>query len=793
MRKMLALLGAISLSASSAATVVACSNKTTTNEEQDNREFNNSLNNLQGSAAILTKQIIMADQNNFSLGAINNTLDGKSAEQTLKNLGIDFEQNDRGLEQGSVVGELTNRYFGTGVSLNDATLSDNLKVNGRLGNGKGAISEMLPEEILGIDGDKISNTLTMVMSIAPTLSTQMLTTLLGSLGSVVQIPELKDIAGIPVDVISLAIELILKNPKVTQTIEETIDGMDVTKYLGELSVKNIDTAMYSALVNSIGKIMNYEKFKAFDYNDDASISQNLGKGFGQVLDLIVNKEVQSNQVIIKEYSLTENAEKIVDIATEIIRMVQLLQLKLSLFDDGKVIEPKDSKHLFSDKQTNNEYVNQVFETATEVKVADKFENGNLNIKYLLSSIKYYLGNIGEGDPNGYKLQKFINIMFPVFVEPKNISAVTSEKGNGGAVADMLLPIIEKYVTPEFVSMIYDKIKDQLPSMVAGIITEEKLQKVLTPSNVYGLIPSIFFSLGNGGKITQVESMLKAGFWFMGGIVFNILPKIIKDPYNVIYKGDLKNDMNIEIAGVNLFDTLIDLIPNGREKVEEWFGDKPLNLQTLATTPINKFIGKKLPIANYYTTLGFTELIKDITSDFSVDENQTLKQLENYGIRFEDIKELVRMIIGKEGEKNLISKILEDLPNVAEILGVSKEGAIEGSVWEFLVNKFFMPKHNENLPSPDLLKELITGIAKVYKKVDQPTNYKDEFVELFESEDMYRFEFSQVQNFAKTNAIKSQTLVANYIDAKSKKETKYTIKYERETKFEIFKITDISKK
>ncbi|WP_026389210.1 MOLPALP family lipoprotein [[Acholeplasma] multilocale] len=804
MKKMLALLGAVALTASSAATVVACSNETS--QETDQREFNNSQNNLQGSAAALAKQMIIADQNGFSLNSINNTLSGKSAQSVLEQMGMTFESNDRGLEEGAILEDLTNRYFGSGIDLEEVNVNG-INLDGKLGNGKGSISQILPDDVLGMSGDELSQMLSMIMTIIPTISTGMLNTLLGALGSIIDLPELKDIAGIPTEIISLALELMLKNDKVLEKLEKIITEMDILEYAADVSIKNIDSALTIALTNGITMIMNPD-YEPLDYATNDDIETNAMASLGGILSGILNggDEASNSEVnsVIENFSLVDDIDYYSAILAQFMRAITLFQFKLSLFDDSKEVykegeTPKTRENLFSKDLKNTDYISKVFKVEDDsATIGTEFSSGNINFKYLLSSIKYYLGNISDSekaDPKGYGLQKFINILIPLTVKPKNIGDLKTmdfhTSGIMNAIGGLLYSVIDSG-GETVINLIYGL----LPDAAKSLISEANFKKTITGDNLLTLIGSFVYALGNGGEAPTLKPFAKSitGLGFVLDLAWGTMPKLIKNTFESIYSGDFKKESYIGISalglGIDLYETIIGLIPNGKEKVDEIFGDKPLNLITLANTPLDKFIGSKPSIASYYTSLSITELINDISKDFDIDENATYAKLENYSIRFTDILSLVKVIIGENGEKNLISKILEDLPNLVEHLGIKDGVAQSGSVWELLVNKFFQPNHNSELPSPDLLKELLTAVARIYKKIDQPTDFKDDFVELFDNDNAFEFNFSNPVKFDDV-AIKGQTLKTAYTDENGQVQN-YTFKYERETKFAVFKLVEITK-
>ncbi|WP_027063008.1 MOLPALP family lipoprotein [Mesoplasma seiffertii] len=710
MKKMLAVLGAVSLTASSSVAVVACTPKVKDQDKApDPSTYNNSLANLQGSAALVAKKAILADQHGYSFQTLQNKMGIKLAEKQVNSLNMDgkqFDSKDRGLDEFSTVNELESRYFGNNNSLSKTELTENINLKGKLGNGKGAVAQAVPENIAGI--------LELAMSILPSLTTEVLTNLVGSLGPIVKLPDLNQTLGSQlVSVISSVAKLTLTASK--ETINKAIDSIDVVQETQSVSVENLTGAMLISLSNGIAllKDPNYELLKV---SSDAEIKAGMSKSAKTIIGLLSSKtEFEVSQTD----SIIDSIPQYLKVIQQFIKMAQFLQMSLSLYDSTKSSLVTDGNHLFSTAKTNAQYYD---ENIKGKKVSEKFVSSSINLKYLLTSLKYHLGSINsENDPDGRKLQKLIFILFGdgnTFtrkggLRPKVTHTLNFKEKNASAATNFVYYVVQELLTDEILGNLYQTIKDINVPVIGSItsLKKEEFIQLFRDEQFYFLIGNIFYALtndlgvfdANGSPLNQILSKLNV---LAATAVY--FPKYLTgNLFSSLYKGNFKTEFIIElkaiitVARINVWDKLPENIKNS---VDGFLGgaEVPMNLQSVLSKSLKSLIGKtdtQATLGDYYLKLTIPELINDITNDFGIDETKTLKNLQTYGIYFDDFKTLFNQFIlnnkyvdsqGKEHTGNLVSQIVENLPDLFNILGFSKNGVIKGSLWEFVIKHFLAP-------------------------------------------------------------------------------------------------------
>ncbi|WP_026389207.1 MOLPALP family lipoprotein [[Acholeplasma] multilocale] len=810
MKKLLTILGAISITASSAAMVVACSD--TAKADNDKMKFSNSQNNLEGSAASIAKQIIMADQNKYDLSSLNNYLGELNAFDTFKGMGIELDANDYNVESNSDLSMLNKNYFGEALNLSDTEI-EGVDLSGSLGDGSGAIENIMGESILGIPSKQFSGMLKSVMVILPTLTTDILNSMIPGLSGNINLLDenTKEAMGKVIDFMS-------NNPEIKSTINKTIDEIDVIKYFEDrpaqelvddgweevlkdteaVKVGQIDSALLVSLINTIFAITKPGS-EPIEFNTSNSLDPNVltGKIMKLLMDLMQKPEADSTNIDLND---TEN---VLNISKHIIRTVTLLQYKISLFDETKdIIQPIDANHLFSNKKTNTEYMRDEFFGRNE-EITSIFKKGGLNLEYIIGTLKYYLGSADkERDPKGYRIQKLINILLPIGEEFKGESFEGPENTNflmfmisnfapiifSGMLSSQGVPDIlgNLYITVE------ELLKTKLGMDLSDVVSSDDFTSVIS-SHIGTVLFDINHSLNTGEPITSINIMLEDLFkndtTGIGKLAIGIIGNLplIEDLFTFLYSGDLKS-----LIGMISKETV--------DSIDSIFGsNKPLNLITILDTPLDKMIGKEVPIGSHYTEMSVGQIIDQLAADLGVDEMIKLKDVEYSSIHFKDINLLVNKIFentytdaeGNKNTGNAISQILNKPQDIDIILGFINGKIIPDSIWEVLVNKFLKPINEKNGETIDNLSLYGKLISKIYNNLDKAKDYSEQFIKEFTDNSKFKFTFKDLNKFDKV-AIKGQTLIVEYTNDKNEIDV-YIFKYERSEKNGDFKMLEISKK
>ncbi|AUF83343.1 MOLPALP family lipoprotein [Mesoplasma syrphidae] len=711
MKKMLAVLGAVSLAASSSVTVVACTPKIEEpSTTPDPSTYNNSLANLQGSAALVAKKAILADQHRYSYQTLQNKMGIKLAEKQVNSLNMDgkvFDNKDRGLDEYSTVSELESRYFGTNTSLLKTELTDNINLNGNLGNGKGAVSQAVPENIAGI--------LELVMQILPVLSTESINSLVGGLGPILKLPDLNDTLGSNiVSAISLAAKIVLDNS--SDLINKEIESMNVVEETQNVSLENLTGAMFISLTNGIAFLKD-STHKTLTISSDEEIKQNLASA---AKIIVQSGSAKSSLGNLDMDSIIKNIPQYIKAIKEFVKMAQLLQMSLSLYDSTKNVNVIDGNHLFDSNTTNGDYYKNNIKGK---KVSTTFASSNINLKYILTALKYHVGSLNsKEDPEGRNFQK---LLFALFGDDNSITVTSGwfpkvnntfdfKNKNASSGTNFIYYVIQELLTDEILESVHKAIKDIKVPVIGSItsMTKEDFIKMIRDDQFYYLIGNLFYALSNDkGVIDASKGPLNQILSKLNGLAATAIyfPKYMTENlYSSLYRGNFKTDFSLDfkvlgvtVSSINVWEKLPENIQN---TVNDFLGgsDVPMNIKSVLNKSLGSFIGKTDSqgiLGEHYLKLTIPELINDITGDFGIDETKTLKNLQSYGIYIEDFKSLFNNHIlnnkyvdsqGKEHMGNIVSQIVENLPELFNILGINKDGVTEGSVWEFIVNHFLAP-------------------------------------------------------------------------------------------------------
>ncbi|WP_031543113.1 MOLPALP family lipoprotein [Mesoplasma photuris] len=746
MKKLLALLGVVSLVASSSALVVSCTDKKTDNQnEKDNEKENIDIKDSQEiktSAALIAKQLILADQKQYDLSLLKQKYAEAKVSDSLQ--GIDKKiviKNDRLLNR-----DLIEKYFDYSTTTGDFSEFIDLNLSGRKGNELGDLYNLLPENIMGMNKDSIFNIMNIVIDVLPTLSTDTLSALLGSIS--INIDDLTSM-------LKSSGQGLINNELSENDFQSIINDINVFDKIGNLNIKQADNILWISMFNAINLIINPNS-KTYSYDSDDSIKESLSMVGLDLLNNIKNKNSSaSNQ--------SKNSIQIYGkVFTEILTAISMIQLKLQLFEYDKAFQPIDSLHLFNGEESNSEFLNRMY-FGREESFNDylKNEDFQLNIKFVLKELSYYLGNINKDkDPNGYILQRGINILFGVQTEVKVKGDVTMEKANGGPIAAIFAPVLKSLITDETIDMIWN----QIPGYVSWLTSKAAVARALDTDMLYGLLASVIYGLSNDTEIKGLKVMTDE----ISSLVWIAITKIglIEKPFSTLYKGDLRTDGVISVAGnalINIYDKLVEQIPNGAEVITKLFGDKPINLTTLFEIKLKDLIGIESKSKDSYLSQSLTDLINKVSDDLNLNKINEPSDNQKYQISLKELQNIFKNFLNGKSISEIFESIKPILKPDDQSTDLIKEiaGILE-NIWKSLNAN---DENDENIKSMD--KDFKEQNIKIIKESLIQVNAKD----IYQKGD----------------------LSINYVNIDENKTYTYTFEYVKKSQNDNFIITKINKK
>lgn len=687
MKKLLAILGATSLIASTGATVVACgplSNAT----PPDFSKFNNSLPNMQGAASSWMKQLILSDQYGLSIPVMNNSLGKLDAQKIVKtNTGLDFDANDFGFGKDPNLNDLTDQYFGPGMKLDDISLiGEKIDLTGNKGENHDQLWKFLKDKF-GVDlGDTADLITGIIGNILPSLNggtlvdliDQILPGLNGSLEGMLGLDKTL------IELISMACKAIFTNEKLMTEVGTMVDSFDIGTIYSDLKVGDISSVSMISLSNAIGLFVSPDYEVSKIASEDVANSQKIagylkksGENLGTSLATILFPEegdtssAKSNILDVDLFtnSLEKNIVRYTSAVANLFQFLELIQLQFSLFDFAKDFSPTDANCLFVEEEPTKETLKKVLgsgKTIREVTETPVGQNvqGSLNLKYLLSIFKNTFGDLGE-DQNGYSLQKFLTILLIDFhdVDINNfkdsmVSPMASflsetllqiiggflkkEIGSAASVIPTLLRSPFRFLLTACFEVLLINPGQNLTDVL--IIFLDKIQSLLNIAS--GFIPDPVIQDGLKALTTYWKKGLKP-------ILVEILNKVplleSHQTFQELYSG---NPLNLEplldyLKDKELLAKIQNLYSNDKDKANDPLGKLlvylgnaladltptlnnllpgNLNLKNLLTTPLNQINNNSVippAFGGYYLSKSIVQIINDLCKKLNITGHEKL--------------------------------------------------------------------------------------------------------------------------------------------------------------------------
>ncbi|ATG97210.1 MOLPALP family lipoprotein [Mesoplasma lactucae] len=439
MRKLLAILGSVSLIASSSSAVVACTSTKETNKVNDETYFNNNLANMMGAGFDKAKALILDDQFGISQ---TQTLKGLSNIKASKT-NPDFNPNDGNLNNHSMSGDVISKYFGNQVIGDKAITGKNISYGNQNGEMDG-ISALIPDQIRPIYERVISVFKGSETFIEPFMNANSLNqnldgiyNLASGFGTTVNDLINKLLQALKVDVSGF-------NKSISGAIT-SVNGVFGSEVVNQ--IRNVLTHVgndYDTLVNNAHKDItdNVHKFSDirgyvdtqiesildhivdFDSDDGLEIPfmisslqttgtlTSLEAKIITLVDTLIKKQNVPINPALKGIDAKSAETALMPLLQPIVSLIMVSNVAFQKLDQYKDYEPIDKEHLFDAKIKNYDWLNTFSDTAINDQTSPVLADKALNINYFVSNLNYYFGKIQDADDQAtYRLQQLLFLLF----------------------------------------------------------------------------------------------------------------------------------------------------------------------------------------------------------------------------------------------------------------------------------------------------------------------------------------------------------------------------------------------
>ncbi|AHI54266.1 hypothetical protein SSABA_v1c08670 [Spiroplasma sabaudiense Ar-1343] len=612
MRKLLTILGAISLTASAGSATAACTIKESFNFE--NAYKVNNINNLAIATAQASKSLALNSENGFDSDFIsNNYLAPAVIEDTFENFETKEFNNSKRLRFNKVF----KTYFNTISPINKNEITTDLNLDG----GKKPSAGSLLDSIAGF-----SSVIEMIAKgnffegiVGLISKTEMIAKVLDPLLA-------KTIAG-------------LLSKEILQSFGQ---AFDLGVYEGMTFQDVLQNGMNS-LSNGMARI--FLKDKNIEY---AKIGvKNSKENTNLALENLTNVLLNFSSVDF-QFDIAENLEAF----AEIIHFGIILMVYINQFDQYRTHKVSNPAQLFVDGQKNLTTLKSVRNKKFEIN------DSLINIKQLVANCSFYL-NPDEDDPNGYNFQRLISILF----EGETNIFVRKSAGINWLVKPVI-KVLEK-LSPEiskfsgqtehiFISLLNDMARQDNINDILNIIS---LIEGTLPDDMKAIIANI--KADEAIKNNLYKEIYREDGIYRLGVIFGLNPS--EDFGNLSIKNFLNNSTGIlldpaakalevsryEVVSSNNVINLQTLgkMFNSLAQDEEW---KDNNGKKVTTTVLEHAL---LDSKNFFEVLGFDPENKNFKENSSL---SLLKKFLSEGLEsFKEVDTIFRAASEKTVNKNNI--------------------------------------------------------------------------------------------------------------------------------------------
>ncbi|KEZ20950.1 MOLPALP family lipoprotein [Mycoplasma capricolum] len=388
MNKLIAILSSMMMITTASLPVIAC-HKT---QKEIKFENNNSITNTHSTVSLFAKELILADQLKVQLSEIKNKNNKKSLSDLLKENNLKLENTDKSISNINTFENLLNQYFEKDSY--KKVLDSKIKLDSKNNSSNFLFKEIF--KLVGLDEtelDNFSDDITKILDLTISLNPMLVFTNFKEIDSALNtfFEKLKPSFSNWIKTLSTSKEGLAKSIKVFQ------DEIDVNKKYKDLKAEDLDIAFYVSLVNAIGLGLSIKDFKEVELKTNNAFDSL--KNAGDALSKVLSSPAQPNKT---------NELKVV---SYVLKALQFLQLKLSLFENARDHKPTSADKLFDNTKQNQQFIKDLYKDQNIESISKK-KPSSINLKYLLSFLKKPVEELKDkNQKDGYELQKLLAMLF----------------------------------------------------------------------------------------------------------------------------------------------------------------------------------------------------------------------------------------------------------------------------------------------------------------------------------------------------------------------------------------------
>ena len=705
MKKLLAILGSLTLAATSSSTLIACGGMLQVRKALAPilNYFNNSQNNLVGASFQKAKSVIIDDQFGIDQTKTLEILNGFSAQENIDN----YDAHDGTLSSTSILKDVMGKYLGTNTVDNGAVMGKNVHLGGHLGTESG-LESLLPAQFKPYlrqflswikSGNLVNSPFWNMQDLNRTLTNVDDIFKSGGEGVNLILDQLIKLINNQFN-IDLKSVLTTWLPKIINTINGVMNGDKISQLrsllpnINALYQQALSTALQDiSAANLTFKDLNQKLFslmvqileQVVVLTPDANLD-NLGTGLDdeeKFLTTFLNQLIKGQSLTTVDLS---NPTTWAGLLKPVFEFIIISNVYFQQFDSLKSYQVVDHQHLFSASEDNYTFLSEL----KDVKVSDSvvFKDQGVNLNYFVANLNYFLGSLQNFDQTSeYRLEQLLFLLFNDASNPsqngdpyyfdKESSTLTHlfNVGLGLGYLNNLVPeaILTIMQTPSLKTTIFNTLK---PIFLGFINGDDASGLINLVNNVLPLLPTLIPGL-NQFPLNQIFDILQL-------MVKNLAryPDASKNMFHFLFSGD----GNKLFQGVELPESLQKVLGN-------LFGSGEKNFLTLLNKPLFEILslfgvkgfeqGTINPIGDNYTLKSLPQLFGLLNNylnhlnpsgsknaNLYVDSANADNSLQNFNKK--DIKvevDLLQRLIGKDtGENNLISQVL------IKLFGLNPDGS-----------------------------------------------------------------------------------------------------------------------
>ncbi|QVJ95259.1 MOLPALP family lipoprotein [Mycoplasma mycoides] len=437
MKKILAILSSLTLVSTGVfSTVLACKKTPTptTKPNTNNNKVlkNNSLDNIKTTSAMLLKQAVLADVYGYNFDFLKSYFNNKNLNEQAKKYKLNTEIKDNITLSTDFEDALTN-YFSTNLVIKK---NDNVNLDGIKGTDIDFLTSVLPKTVFGTTSKQISAAISIILE---NISGAGITGLLDLAKNIDVNSKFSDFVKnlkVSKELITALLNTIFTNEKFLKELEEEIDKFDALTLYKDFELSELSNLALLNILDGINGILDkdYQLVSSdIKKNNGSTLNVKLWNTSKTFINKVAKFDPSSNVATISSLSnstsptiLPDNIKRNIKTAASLIRGLELFQYLFSLFDDTRKDEFKISdENIFDKSKKNNEFIKGIYKingsTGESNNGSNKIESLNgtsngstskttLNLKYIIDTLQYYLGNLDKPD-KAYRLRQFIAILF----------------------------------------------------------------------------------------------------------------------------------------------------------------------------------------------------------------------------------------------------------------------------------------------------------------------------------------------------------------------------------------------